>query len=113
MTTNKLGEYKNKLQKERELIEEEIRQKNQPPNFGRDPGGLNDSEEETDQADALTSQLAIVQDLKNRLADIESALRKIESGRYGTCEKCGKEIGESILDIDPESHFCQDCKLSA
>jgi len=38
------------------------------------------------------------------------ALEKIEKGRYGNCEKCGKEIDEKRLKISPEARFCLNCK---
>ena len=108
MKTEKIEEYKNKLNKGKAAVEEEIIKNNQPPDFGNDVDGF---DEETDEAEAFNNQLALVQDLKKRLVDIESALNKIASGTYGICEKCGKEIESSILDIDPESRFCKDCKL--
>jgi RNA polymerase-binding transcription factor DksA len=108
MSTEKLEEYKNKLNKEKLMIEEEIRQNSKPPDFGHD---VDSFDEETDEAEAFNNQLALVQDFKKRLVDVESALNKIASGTYGICEKCGKEIEESVLDIDPESRFCKACKL--
>jgi RNA polymerase-binding transcription factor DksA len=59
------------------------------------------------------NQLAIAQDLKLRLDDIEAALEKIREGKYGICEKGGEEIEEEVLDIDPESRLCKNHKLSA
>ena len=109
MTHQKIEEYKKKLQEEQRFVEEELRQNNMPPDLGSD----NDSfEEESDATEALSNQLSVVQDLKNRLTDIESALKKIDAGGYGVCEKCKGAIQESILDVDPESRLCQDCKLS-
>jgi len=39
---------------------------------------------------------------------IEAALRRIQSGDYGFCVKCGKEIGEARLDLLPYTPFCKD-----
>jgi RNA polymerase-binding transcription factor DksA len=110
MTTEQIEKYKSKLNKEKLVVEADIKNNSNPPDFGHDIDGF---DEETDEAEAFNNQLALVQDLKGRLVDIESALNKIASGTYGICEKCGKEIEISILDIDPESRFCKDCKVEA
>jgi len=107
MTKDTLEESKKKLLKELSLIDGEIRQNEKPPVFGND---VDDFDGETDEADALSNQLAVVSDLKNRRDDIENALRKIENGGYGICERCKKEIEPEVLSIDPESRFCKDCK---
>src|SRR3974390_3762168 len=98
MTKQKIEEYKNKLNKEMGLIEKEIRENDTPPDFGNDVDGF---DEETDEADAFSNQVAVARDLKNRLADIEAALEKIRTNKYGICEKCGKEIEGLVLDVDP------------
>ena len=46
----------------------------------------------------------------NVLADIDRALKKIYSGEYGKCEKCGKEIGEKRLEAIPWAKLCIECK---
>lgn len=43
------------------------------------------------------------------LRQIRAALRRVEDGTYGTCMKCGKEIGKERLDILPYTPFCRDC----
>jgi len=48
--------------------------------------------------------------LELRLKNINLALEKIEKGRYGNCEKCGKEIDEKRLKISPEARSCLKCK---
>ena len=42
------------------------------------------------------------------LADIDAALKRIEDGSYGTCTKCGKEIGEERLEAMPWAALCID-----
>jgi DnaK suppressor protein len=109
MTQEKLKQHQAKLEKERRLILDEIKQNEKPVDFGSDVDHL---EEEADEAEEMGNQLAIAQGLKTRLDDVEVALGKIRSGKYGICEKCGKEIEEEILDIDPESRLCKDDKLA-
>ena len=109
MTQEKLKEYKLKLEKERTLILGEIKDAEKPVDFGDD---IDHGDEESDQTEEVGNRLAVAEDLKKRLEDVEEALRKIQEGKYGICEKCGKEIEEEILDIDPESRLCKSDKLA-
>ncbi|HJQ69394.1 MAG TPA: TraR/DksA family transcriptional regulator [Blastocatellia bacterium] len=50
-----------------------------------------------------------VADLKTRrLQQIDEALRRIDEGTYGTCEKCGKAIDPRRLDAEPAALLCID-----
>jgi RNA polymerase-binding transcription factor DksA len=40
---------------------------------------------------------------------IESAIQRIDSGEYGDCVKCGKDIGDERLNVLPYTPFCRDC----
>ena len=42
------------------------------------------------------------------LGDIELALRKMDDGRYGTCEVCGKPISPERLAAIPWARLCID-----
>lgn len=46
----------------------------------------------------------------NTVAQIDHVLRRIESGRYGVCEDCGKRIPEARLSILPFACLCIECK---
>jgi RNA polymerase-binding protein DksA len=60
-----------------------------------------------------TELLGLVESLKRMLADIDAALARIEEGTYGTCARCGNEIGEARLEFRPESIYCVSCKSKA
>jgi RNA polymerase-binding protein DksA len=47
------------------------------------------------------------------LADIDSALGRIEQGTYGTCVSCGQEIPVQRLEAYPAASLCIDCKRRA
>ena len=104
LTKEEIQKFKNKLEEEKTNLENEVKELKVVPDFGND----NDSfEEETDESQAYGNQLSLMQTFKERLADIEAALDKIRKGKYGVCEKCGKEISVKVLDISPESRLCQ------
>lgn len=49
---------------------------------------------------------------KNRLLlqKVRQALKKIDTGRFGICDRCGATIGAGRLDAVPYAELCLDCK---
>lgn len=101
-------QFKEELEKRKKELEEKLKKLQKITDFGDDVDSL---EEETDEAEEFTNQLAIAQVFKERLNNIELALRKIEENRYGICENCGGEISLEVLKITPESRLCKKCKM--
>jgi DnaK suppressor protein len=60
-----------------------------------------------------TEVLGLVETLKQMLTDVDAARARIADGSYGTCESCGKDIGEARLEFRPESRLCVDCKSNS
>lgn len=50
--------------------------------------------------------LAALALLQSELEDIDAALRRLDEGQYGTCEICGKPIGDERLEAKPWARFC-------
>ena len=50
--------------------------------------------------------LSLLEQVEAELADIEHALERLEEGTYGTCEACGKPIGDERLEAVPAARFC-------
>lgn len=71
------------------------------------------TEEAADATTDLQRQAALETQMRNRLAGIEHALDKIESGTYGICDKCGGQIDPKRLEALPESTLCVTCKAEA
>lgn len=108
MDKAKLDTYKNKLEKERSLLLAEIKQNEKPVDFGND---TEDMDESSDRSEEVGNQIAIAEDLKTRLDEVNHALAKFQNGTYGICERCKNPIETEVLDIDPESRLCKNCKL--
>ena len=74
-----------------------------------------DSHTSPDWEDIATEREAeeVLEDLDSagqlELRQISAALQRIEVGEYGTCTKCGAEIGEERLDLLPHTPFCRRC----
>ena len=54
--------------------------------------------------------VALVSQLENKMEGIHAALRAIEKGTYGRCERCGKEISVERLEVQPDATLCVQCK---
>jgi RNA polymerase-binding transcription factor DksA len=49
---------------------------------------------------------SILERVDAELADVAHALERLDDGTYGTCEACGKPIGEARLEALPAARFC-------
>lgn len=58
---------------------------------------------ERGEAEALAAQL------QEALSRVLGALKKLDLGTYGTCERCGKPIAPARLEAKPASAYCIDC----
>ncbi|MDR1419821.1 MAG: TraR/DksA family transcriptional regulator [Treponema sp.] len=74
---------------------------------GMDPKDLADTA--SDDIDRKMIEALGSQDLK-RLKLIDSALTRIQQGKYGLCVKCGKRIPQDRLEAIPYALMCVECK---
>lgn len=58
----------------------------------------------------FSDNLSLEEELSSSLKDVESALRALEQGSYGTCKYCKQPISEERLRIRPTSTSCVACK---
>lgn len=54
----------------------------------------------------LTALLAAA---RERVAEVDEALRRVEAGVYGVCERCGQPIAAERLEVRPFTRFCIRC----
>jgi DnaK suppressor protein len=57
--------------------------------------------------------LVVANDALARVAEIDSALGRVDAGTYGVCESCRKPIPEARLEAVPEATLCVACKTGA
>ncbi len=55
---------------------------------------------------------ALVNKLVKGLQEVEHALEKFGTDRYGVCEQCGRPIAQARLEARPEARLCIDCAAS-
>jgi RNA polymerase-binding protein DksA len=53
--------------------------------------------------------VAVLDQARRRLADVEAALARREAGTYGICETCGRPIAPERLAARPAARDCIDC----
>lgn len=122
MEKKTLEELKNKLQKEKEEIIEALSSVAKPDKGDHVPGKYapnfpdygDDSDIETgdsspSEVEDYSINLNLTGELESKLDLIDEALKKMESGEYGKCEKCGKEIDIKRLQVNPSALTCVKC----
>ena len=122
MTKKLLSELKEKLEKQKILIEAELGKfarkdkklkgdwDTRYPKLNGGGAGSQALEDAADQVEEYVTLLPIEHSMELRLQKINSALAKIKKGVYGICEKCNKKISEEKLRVCPESTECGKCK---
>ena len=110
--------YKTKLEEEKKLLEEELRNLGRVDNSG-DWETVIDNEisnqevqDEADMAEKASDyeeRSIKLNTLEIRLSDVNKALEKINSENYGICEICNKEIEKDRLEVNPAARSCKEC----
>ena len=85
---------------------------------GRDRLSKQVAREDFDEAggDAATDaversqNLAVIENLRDLLENVNQALRKVEEGSYGVCEVCDKNIPKKRLEALPYATMCTECR---
>jgi RNA polymerase-binding protein DksA len=53
--------------------------------------------------------VAVLEQARRHLMDLDDALDRMHENRYGTCESCGGPIGAARLDARPVARTCINC----
>ena len=74
----------------------------------------NSDDDEHDPEGATTSQLwsqsvGILEAAQRELDDLDTAIRRLEAGTYGVCQRCGRPIAPARLEARPDATLCIDC----
>jgi len=116
-----LKELKEKLEKEKESLEEGLQRfaKKDPdlkddwdtkfPSFDGEFGGAA-LEIGADEVEEYDARLPVEYSLETHLREINLALKKIKKAKYGKCENCKKKINEKRLKIYPAARLCLRCR---
>ena len=99
-----LKKQKTKLLQEKTKLELELKHLESFPQYGD-----NDEDNSEEEADFYVSS---GEDKKMLIMfrDVKKALKKIEDGKYGSCENCHKQIDIKRLEVFPAATICIKCK---
>jgi DnaK suppressor protein len=61
-------------------------------------------------AQAKEQSMWLANDQKQRLAQIDQALSRIASGKYGICDRCGQPIASERMKAVPHATLCIQCQ---
>lgn len=113
-----INKYKEELEKEKKLLEEELGSLGKLDRTGEweaEPENEMNKQEVQDEGDMAdrsedfeerSSELNL---LETRLEDINKALEKIKTNKYGICESCNKKIEEDRIEANPAAYLCKSC----
>lgn len=107
-----LEEIKNRLLKtEKGLLKRiDLLKKEDPfsdPDHVSDNAAVDTDVREQEGHDRIEAQ---IKDLTEKLNNVRLAVKKINQGRYGVCERCQGSIPKNRLKLLPEARFCVDCE---
>jgi len=116
-----IEEQKRRLEKEKRELESELKDfaekdphvkynwRTKYPDYNPDSVGDDRAAAEAEEESNYMTNLSLEHTLEKKLRDIILALKKIEQGNYGICERCGKEISLKRLRAFPEARLCAQC----
>ncbi|MGH2734204.1 MAG: TraR/DksA family transcriptional regulator [Actinomycetota bacterium] len=100
------------LEEELASVEHQLQEYGATPD--RDRGMTVDTDEGfADSAAATTERseiLSMIDQLQNSHAGITGALRRMDEGTYGKCERCGRDIPFERLEARPVARLCVSCQ---
>jgi RNA polymerase-binding transcription factor DksA len=107
--------YRQKLTTEKEHLTEELNSTGlaDPHTPGQWQAGVSEMgesdfrEDVADRLEEFQEREATEVNLEKRFRDVTTALEKIETGTYGSCEICNQPIEEERLEANPAARTCK------
>ena len=106
---------KEKLEKERDMLIEQLKDRGKlNPETGEweatpDERSYSESDQNdmADRFEDFEERSSMIKDLEPRLANILSALKKVNRESFGKCEICKKNIEQTRLEANPAARTCK------
>ena len=116
LTPTELTQIRQELYEHRELYKRELEEL-EAGTFNQSQSDLSGEvsfDEESADAGTFTFErerdLSLGNNIRDLLDKVESALKRMDAGTYGECERCGKPIDKARLKALPYAVLCIDCK---
>ena len=117
ISKEEINEIKEDLLKRKEQIINDLKNIGEKENNGNEedfrttfPEYGDKDDENAQEINEYSTNLATEQVLEGTLKDIKAALERIESGDYGICKYCGEAIGKKRIQARPVASSCIECK---
>ncbi len=116
MNKSKIKHFKEKLEKEKELLISELKtvakvNPNNPDDWEAKKVDADisqaDRNEVADEIGNFENNVAILKNLEIRFKEVNDALRRITEGKYGICEVGGELIEDDRLEANPAANTCK------
>ena len=112
-----IDKFKERLEQEQRELQVEL-QRIEDRTAGRDRLNSDTAGEDFDEPGGDAAQetlersqaMALGENLREMLENVESALKKLDEGTYGVCDSCGKDIPKGRLDLMPSATMCITCR---
>lgn len=93
---------KKKLEELKKDIEAKLQEfEDRKHDFGQD------EDDDVHETEMYSDNIQIHTILQKQLDEVQAALKRIEEGTYGICEKTGKPIDKARLLAVPEARYCE------
>ena len=112
LTKTQIKGIRDALIEERQMLLEQVEELDAEADVKRwRDGGFDDDPADSGSAsfERETAQ-SLSRHARGLLTEIDDALRRIEDGSFGTCERCGQQIHKDRLEALPYARLCLDCK---
>jgi len=117
MENKDLEYFKGKLVEEKNKLEGELNtvgriNPDNPDDWEATPSNINarevDPNKRADNIEEYETNTGILKQLEKQLLDVNHALEKIESGKYGICENGAEEMEKGRLEANPAARNCME-----
>jgi RNA polymerase-binding transcription factor DksA len=54
----------------------------------------------------MEKNVSLLEQVDDELLEVEAAVQRLERGAYGSCQVCGRPIGDERLEAMPATRFC-------
>jgi DnaK suppressor protein len=61
----------------------------------------------------MEKNVSLLEQVDDELLEVEAALQRVEQGTYGSCQVCGRPIGDERLEAMPATRFCVEDQAKA
>ena len=112
LTSQEIGELRTRLESEREELDSQLTTIEDQAFAATQSDMSGDVGVDDESADAGTAtferekELSIEQNVRDLIQKIDRALKRIDDGTYGICERCGKPIEKARLKALPYVDLC-------